>query len=186
LHAGVVIGAKDREGLRRLSGTIARPPLAKERLDVLPGDRVRIGLKRAWSDGTTALYMTAEELVERLVALVAPPRSNQVIYSGVLAGRHRWHRAVRPQPPKRVTFPPGVGLRLTKTPNKSSRWTPWSVLLWRVFSTNPVLCPTCEMPMVLRAVVRPPATSPPPMKLLASLTLSARGPPAVGEQEAEA
>ena len=148
----------------------------------MSGDRFRIGLKRAWSDGTTALYMTAEELVERLVALVAPPRSNQVIYSGVLAGRHRWHRAVRPRPPKRVTFPPGVGLRLTKTPNKGSRWVPWSVLLWRVFSTNPVLCPTCEMPMVLRAVVRPPAT----FRVLASLTLSARGPPAAGEQEAEA
>lgn len=49
----MVIGAKDREGLRRLAGYIARPPLAKERLDLLSGDRVRIGLKRAWSDGTT-------------------------------------------------------------------------------------------------------------------------------------
>jgi predicted ATPase/class 3 adenylate cyclase len=55
-----------------LNGLIARPPLAKERLDVWPGDRVRIGLKRAWSDGTTALYPTAEELVERLIALENP------------------------------------------------------------------------------------------------------------------
>jgi hypothetical protein len=62
----VVVGARDRDGLRRIAGYIARPPLAKERLDVLPGNRVRIGLKRAWSDGTTALalflsHTTAEE-----------------------------------------------------------------------------------------------------------------------------
>ena len=182
LHAGVVVGAKDRDGLRRIAGYIARPPLAKERLEVLPADRVRIGLKRAWSDGTTALYLTAEELVERLVALVAPPRSNQVIYSGVLAGRHRWHRAVRPKPPKPAARPPGVGLRLTKTPNEGSRWTPWSLLLWKVFGVNSVLCPTCERPMVLRTVVRPPAT----LRVLASLSLSARGPPGAGEDEAEA
>jgi hypothetical protein len=58
----------------------------------------------------------------------------------------------------------------------------WSVLLWRVFSTNPVLCPPCEKPMVLRAVVRLLATS----RVLASLSLSARGPLAAGEEEAEA
>jgi hypothetical protein len=66
-------------------------------------------------------------------------------------------------------------------------------LLWRAFSsnpgpvredTNPVLCPTCEMPMVLRAVVRPPATFPARVNLLASLRLSARGPPAAGTGEA--
>jgi len=130
-------------------------------------------LKRPWSDGTTALELTAEELAERLVALVPPPRANQVLYGGVLAARHRWHRAVRPRPPKRRVAPVGVGVRLTKAGTGSSRWTPWSVLLWRVFGVNGLACPTCGKVMVLRAEVRPPAT----LSVLASLERSARGPP---------
>jgi hypothetical protein len=173
LHAGVVIGARDRAGLRQLVGYIARPPLAQGRVEVLPGDRVRLQLKRPWSDGTTALELSAEELAERLVALVPPPRANQVLYGGVLAARHRWNHAVRPRPPKRRAAPPGVGLRLTRSGAGRSRWTPWSVLLWRVFGVNGVACPTCGRVMTLRALVRPPAT----LTVLASLARSARGPP---------
>ena len=182
LHAGVVIGARDRKGLRRLAGYIARPPLAQGRVEGLPGDRVRLHLKRPWSDGTTALELSTEELAERLVALVPPPRANQVLYGGVLASRHRWHRAVRPRPPKRATPPPGVGLRLTKAGAGGSRWPPWSVLLWRVFGVNGVECPTCGKGMVLRAEVRPPAT----LRVLASLERSARGPPAGAESATKA
>ena len=173
LHAGVLIGARDRKGLRQLAGYIARPPLALDRVESRPGDRVRLPLKRPWSDGTTALELSAEELAERLVALVPPPRANQVLYGGVLASRHRWHRAVRPRPPKRRVMPAGVGVRLTKAGTGTSRWTPWSVLLWRVFHVNALACPMCGRVMVLRAEVRPPAT----LSVLASLQRSARGPP---------
>jgi len=182
LHAGVLIAARDRKGLRRLAGYIARPPLALDRVEALPGDRVRIAWKRPWSDGTTALELSAEELAERLVALVPPPRANQVLYGGVLTSRHRWHRAVRPRPPTRRAAPAGVGVRLTKTGSGSSRWTPWSLLLWRVFGVNGLACPTCGKVMVLRAAVRPPAT----LSVLASLERSARGPPAGTESAAGA
>ncbi|MFT6819961.1 MAG: hypothetical protein ACJATT_003785 [Myxococcota bacterium] len=66
LHAGVVLAARDRKGLKgrkglkRLAGHIARPLLAQGRVEVLPGDRVRLHLKRAWSDGTTAWETTTE------------------------------------------------------------------------------------------------------------------------------
>ena len=158
--------------------------LAKRVLCLLrsPGDRVRIALKRPWSDGTTALELSAEELAERLVALVPPPRANQVLYGGVMTSRHRWHRAVRPRPPTRRAAPAGVGVRLTKTGSGSSRWTPWSLLLWRVFGVNGLACPTCGKVMVLRAAVRPPAT----LSVLASLERSARGPPAGTESAAGA
>jgi hypothetical protein len=75
LHTVVVIVARDRKGLRRLAGTIARP----------------------WSDGTTALELSSENLAERLVALVPPPRANRVLYGGVLASPHR---TTRPKPPR--------------------------------------------------------------------------------------
>ena len=76
LHAGVTVGARDRAALERLCRYVSRPPLALERLAVLPDSRVSLRLRRAWSDGTTAVVLTAEELVRRLVARVpgAEPR----------------------------------------------------------------------------------------------------------------
>jgi len=182
MHAGVVIRARDRAGLQRLAGYIARPPLAKSRLTVLPDGRVRLGLKRAWSDGTTAHVLTAEELVERLIALVPPPRANQVLYAGVLASRHRWHRAVRPRPPRQRPPPPGVGLRLTKAPRGQSRHVPWSTLLWRTFDVVGAACPVCGQVMTLRSVVRGPETG----RVLAGLERAARGPPVRAVEEAGA
>ena len=111
VHAGVVIGARNRKGLEQLCRYIARPPLAKERVEELPDGRVRIHLKRAWSDGTTALELSRLELVERLVALVPPPRANQVHYHGVLASRSRLRARVRPTPPKAKKRPATVGRR---------------------------------------------------------------------------
>jgi hypothetical protein len=60
---------------------------------------VVVGLKRVWSDGTSALVFSPSELVERLVALVPPPRANQVIYRGVLAANAAWRAEVVPSPP---------------------------------------------------------------------------------------
>ncbi len=173
VHAGVVIGAKDREGLERLCRYVARPPLAKPDVEVLPDGRVRIQLKRAWSDGTAAVDLTRMELAERLVALVPPLRANQVHYHGVLASRSRLRERVCPAPPAARQAPASVGRRLSKEPRGRSRWTPWSTLLWRAFGAEGFACPSCSRTMQLRAVVLPPAT----LGVLASLERSARGPP---------
>ena len=173
VHAGVVIGARNRRGLEQLCRYIARPPLAKERVEALPDGRVRIQLKRAWSDGTTALELSRLELVERLVALVPPPRANQVHYHGVLASRSRLRARVRPTPPKAKKRPATVGKRLSKRPQGRSRWRAWSSLLWRVFGVVGFGCPKCGHAMQLRTVVMPPAT----LRVLASLARSGRGPP---------
>jgi hypothetical protein len=73
-------------------------------------------------------------------------------------------------------------VRLTKSGTGTSRWTPWSVLLGRVFEVNALACPMCGRVMVLRAEVRPPAT----LSVLASLQRSARGPPGGAERAAGA
>jgi hypothetical protein len=173
VHAGVVIGARNRKGLEQLCRYIARPPLAKERVEALPDGRVRIQLKRAWSDGTTALELSRLELVERLMALVPPPRANQVHYHGVLASRSRLRARVRPTPPKAKKRPATVGRRLSRHSTRKSRWRAWSDLLWRVFGVVGFGCPKCGHAMQLRTVVMPPAT----LRVLASLARSARGPP---------
>jgi hypothetical protein len=74
----VVIGARDRKGLERLCRYIARPPLAKSRLETRQDGTVVIRLKQPWADGTGAIQLSRLELMERLAALVPPPRKNQV------------------------------------------------------------------------------------------------------------
>jgi hypothetical protein len=85
LHAGVAVPARDRKRLERLCRYVARPPVATERLSRLAGTRLLYRLKRRWRDGTTHMVFEAEELLEKLVSLVPPPRAHQVRYYGVLA-----------------------------------------------------------------------------------------------------
>ena len=99
LHAGVGFKARDRAGLERLCRYILRPPLAKDRLQRRDDGNVVVGLERVWSDGTSALEFSPSELVERLVALVPPPRANQLIYRGVVAANAAWRAEVVPRPP---------------------------------------------------------------------------------------
>jgi hypothetical protein len=54
-------------------------PPTKDRLQRRDDGSVVVRLKRVWSDGTSALVFSPAELVERLVALVPPPRANKVI-----------------------------------------------------------------------------------------------------------
>jgi hypothetical protein len=63
----------------------ARPPLATERLSLLPDGRLLYRLKRRWRGGTTHIIYEPLELMERLAALVPPPKFNITRYSGVLA-----------------------------------------------------------------------------------------------------
>ena len=173
LHAGVVIKARDRDGLHRLCRYVARPPLARERLSETPLGRVRIALKRQWSDGSVAIELSRVEFLERLVAQVPPPRANQVLYHGVLAARSSLRRVVQPRPSPRAQPDQVPCLRLTKAAPGNSRWLPWSTLLWKTFQVDGFACPCCNRQMRLRAVVLPPAT----LDVLSSLERSARGPP---------
>ena len=83
LHAAVVIPRKDRKGLERLCRYIARPPLAQERLVELSEGMYKLTLKTPWSDGTSSILLSRMEIMERLVALIPPPRANQVLYHGI-------------------------------------------------------------------------------------------------------
>ena len=85
LHAGVAVPARDRKRLERLCRYVARPPVATERLSRLAEGRLLYRLKRRWRDGTTHRVFESQELLEKLVSLVPPPRAHQVRYHGVLA-----------------------------------------------------------------------------------------------------
>jgi hypothetical protein len=76
-----------------------RPPLATERLSLLPDGRLLYRLKRCWRDGTSHVIFEPGELVEKLAALVPPPRFNLVRYHGILAPSAAWRPLVVPEPP---------------------------------------------------------------------------------------
>jgi len=77
---------------------VARPPLAEERLSILPDGRVAYALKRRWRDGTTAVVLDPLTFLERLAALVPRPRKKQVNYYGVFASAASYRHRVVPVP----------------------------------------------------------------------------------------
>ena len=97
LHADVAVPARRRDQLEKLCRYIVRPPLALERLTESPGGQLLYQLRRAWSDGSTALLLEPLELLERLAALVPPPRRPLLAYHGLLAPRSRWRAAIVPK-----------------------------------------------------------------------------------------
>ena len=64
--------------------------MATERLSRLPGGRVLYRFKHAWRDGSTHGLFEPLEVLEKLAALVPPPRFNLVRYHGVLAPAAHW------------------------------------------------------------------------------------------------
>jgi hypothetical protein len=181
LHTGVGVGAHDRDGLERLCRYVNRPPLAKARLEEQADGTVLVTLKRAWSDGTTALRFGKAELVEKLCALVPQPLANTVFYHGVLGARAGWRREVVPDPEdvarrRAAEEARWEARKLVRRERRStrSRWRPWASLLERVFGVDGWLCSCCGGTMRLRAVVvGVPATT----RVQSGLAAASRGPP---------
>jgi hypothetical protein len=85
LHAGVRMKAGDRTGLEILCRYVMRPSFSEERLERLPDGRIAYGFRRAWEDGSSHILLTPLQVMEKLAALIPPPRYHLVRYHGVLA-----------------------------------------------------------------------------------------------------
>jgi len=105
LHAGVAVPANDRQRLERLCRYVGRPPVATERLSSLQDGRLLYELRHPWRDGTTHVAFEPLELIDRLAALVPPPRFHTVRYHGVLASRSKHRAAVVPGEMKSAAQP---------------------------------------------------------------------------------
>jgi hypothetical protein len=145
VHAGVCVPARDRMRLERLARYAGRPPLATERLSLLPDGRLLYRLKRRWRDGTTHVIYQPLELMERLAALVPPPRFNVTRYYGVLAPAAAFRSLIIPQaeassPPPHAGCHSGVGApepdpgKMKKKRGRQPRNYPWAQLMERVFT----------------------------------------------------
>ena len=162
LHADVAVPARRRDQLERLVRYVVRPPLAAERLTESRGGPLLYQFRRPWRDGSMALLLDPLELLERLAALVPPPRRPLVAYHGLLGPRARWRSAIVPTPADARAAAPGP-----------RRW-PWARLLGRVFGFDVLVCDRCGgARRILGVVTEPHAVR----RLLAALGLAAEPPP---------
>ena len=131
LHADVAVPARDRDRARleRLCRYTARPSVSNERLERRADGSIVLNLKAPWSDGTEQILLEPLELLERLAALVPRPRTNLVLYHGVLAPNAKWRsRVVRhgreslaPERPERTPQPTPSPTPAVVTPSTRRR-----------------------------------------------------------------
>jgi len=142
-------------------------------------------LRHRWRDGTTHVIYEPLELMERLAALVPPPRFNLARYSGMLAPAAAFRLLVVPQeeapaPASHAGCQAGVATAKSdsgKTKDQCGcrpRNYPWAQLMARVFEFDVLACPRCGARMRILAAINPPGTI---RKILACLRLPTRAPP---------
>jgi Putative transposase len=160
LHAGTRVAANDKLGRQTLCRYILSPPLANDRLHVLPDGRVQLSFKRPWSDGTSSVALAPLALIARLAAIVPPPRRHVTRYFGVLS----FHSSLRSLVVPPLPVPAAVAAADTdgdgdkaKSPGRS-RYIPWAELLRRTWSIDVLTCQTCGGRMRLIALVKTEAT----------------------------
>jgi len=190
LHANVCIPARARRQLEKLCRYAARPPVATERLSLLPDGRLLYLLKHRWRDGTTHVVFEPLELVGKLAALVPPPRFNLVRYHGILAPAARWRRDIVPKssvveagdcPPhsgcaarsaKRKP-PEGQGQQEPHIPSRPRNYS-WAELMRRVWAVDVLECPRCFGRMRIVAAIHSAEAT---RRILQYLGLPSRAPP---------
>ena len=181
MDAGVCIEAHDRAALERLLRYCARPPFAMERLRK-EGAALVYRCAKQHSEPTgdkrgakvDEITLTPLELIDRLAALVPPPRTHRHCYFGVLAPNSPLRCAVTalataaPAQPNAVQAEPastGQGMAGSTSlgnavspvqkplqPKRAAHYL-WAVLIARIYEVFPLVCPICGGPMRIIAFI---------------------------------
>ena len=139
LHAATRIDARNRASLEHLCRYVARPPLAAGRLQLIDNERLSFALKTPWSDGTTHLVLSPLELIEKLAALVPPPRLNLIRYHGVLAPSARDRSKIVPL----TAVEEPLSQEAVPSSQQRAHRLAWATLLARVFAIDVSSCDEC-------------------------------------------
>jgi len=171
VHAGVFVHARARATLERVCKYILRPPLARDRLTLGGDGRVFWELKRPYDDGTTHLVFEPLVFLERLAALVPPPKSHTVLYHGLLSSHAAWRAEVLPEPEpvaapvsdespalhqSLVAHAQALAEPVEDVPELRARRLRWAQLLQKVFGLDILHCDRCGgRREVVAFIVRP-------------------------------
>jgi DNA-directed RNA polymerase subunit RPC12/RpoP len=160
VDASVRIEANDRAGLERLLRYCARPPFALERLEAIDAHRLIYRLPKPRPDGSTELLLSPLELIQRLAALIPPPRGHRHRYHGVLAPNATLRTAVTAlarDASNGIQEQPGQEKEATEDVVESLLRSParylWAMLLARIYESAPLACPHCGADMRIIAFV---------------------------------
>ena len=149
LHANTSTNTLARDSLRKLVEYISRGPLSNERLEITKSGQVKLKLKTAYSDGTSHLLFTPGEFIEKLSAIIPPPKSHLVKWSGVFApgSPYRKRAVLKPEVkkgrPRKTVCDEDIPLR-----NSS-----WSKMLAKVFRIDVTKCQHCQGDMAILAAI---------------------------------
>lgn len=150
LQAATFVAASQRSRLEALVAYVTRPPLATDRLSVNENGDLVYKMKRVFSDGTCAILLSPMELIEKLCAMVPPPRAHQVLYTGVFSSHSKWRNHVVLDPKARKGFnPETVDKKKVKNHRRAK-------LLKRIFKIDVGTCPKCGTDMEIRSAVHDP------------------------------
>jgi len=117
--------------------------VSEERLQALPSSRdIVIKLKTKYSDGTSHLLFSGLEFVEKLAALVPPPRIHLTRFFGCLAPHAKTRSQIVPKKEEPEAIEPLAADLATEKIKKSKRKN-WSELLARVFNIYMKNCSQC-------------------------------------------
>jgi hypothetical protein len=143
LHAEVYCAPWEREKLEKLCRYIARPAIAEDRLQLRPSGDVVLKLKTPYSDGTSHLLFSGLEFVEKLAALVPPPRIHLTRFFGCLAPHAKIRSLIVPKKQEVSEEPAPAGAEASPDTPKKTRRIGWAELLARVFQIDMKHCPNC-------------------------------------------
>jgi hypothetical protein len=144
LHAATVCEVWEKQKRENLAKYINRPPIANDRVTLTSAGQVCYKMKAPYKDGTTHLVFEPLEFIEKLCALVPPPRMHILRYHGVFAPNSK----VRSQIVKRnkVQKKPKEGESHQDpvlVPEKLKARISWAKLMKRVFEIDVTKCKHC-------------------------------------------
>ena len=105
LDASVCIQDTDRAGLERLLRYCARPPFALAHLHQLDTEHLIYHNPKPRTDSPRNLVLTPLELIDKIAALIPPPRAHRHRYYGVFAPNSPMRAAVTALAPMPVVVP---------------------------------------------------------------------------------
>jgi hypothetical protein len=144
LHVSRSIGKNDRSGLERQLRYMGRPPLSNERLTEAANGNLIVKLKTAWRDGTSYIVLTPTQFLERLVAIIPPPRKHQIRFHGVFAPNARVRKQVVPKKDEAEAKPESTEAKQAGNPESKKSF---AKLIARVFDIDVLCCPRCKSKM---------------------------------------
>ena len=165
VDASVRIESYDRAGLEKLFRYCSRPPFALDRLTVVQ-DKVVYSPPKKSNTGVPVLFMTPQEFLYKLSALVPPPKTHRHNYHGVLAP----NSALRKSVIATAGPVPALMQQLNEAENKMfddkdndadssdsaflrRKRLSWAMLLARIYEILPLICPRCQNPMKIISFV---------------------------------